>query len=104
VNIGCAALDCVQQHLVDETHNWRVLDFVASVVLIFVLLAADIEIFEIEIVVIEAAHAGVDGFDRLDDPILQFVLLDDNRVDAEAGRELDVIDGLQVGRIGNTEE
>ena len=47
---------------------------------------------------------GVDGFDRFGDALLELVLLDDDRIDAQARLELDVVDGLQVGRIGDAEE
>ena len=65
---------------------------------------ADIEILEVEIVVVQAAHAGVDGFDRLADAFFQLVLFDDDRVDAQRGGELDVVDGLQIGWVGNAEK
>ncbi len=104
MNVGCAALDCIEQHLVDESDDRSILDFVARVILVLLFGAADVEVFEIEIVVVEATHAGVDRLDRLDDAILQFVLLDNDRVDTEAGCELYVVDSLQVGRIGDAEK
>ena len=36
--------------------------------------------------------------------LLQLVVLDDDRLDAEAGLELDLVDRVQVGRIGDRQE
>ena len=36
--------------------------------------------------------------------LLQLVVLDDDRLDRQAGLELDLVDGVQIGRVGDAEE
>jgi len=104
VNIRGATLDRVEQHFVDEAHHRRILDIVALNVFFFLVDAANVEVFEIEIIVLEIAHARVDGFDGLVDLLLELVLLDDDRVHTQARREFDVVNGLQVGRVGDAKK
>ena len=72
--------------------------------LALVIVTTDIEILEIEVVVIETPHTRIDGVYRFADALFEFVLFDDNRVDAQTGRELYIVDRLQVGRIGYSQE
>ena len=105
MNIRGAALDRIQQDLVDEADDRRVLDIVTGdAVFVFFLAAGYVEVLEIEIVVVERRHRRVDRFEGLGDALLELGLLDDDRVDPQAGLELDLVDGLQVGRVGNPEE
>ncbi len=53
------------------------------------------------LIVAEAGHRGVGLLHRLVDELLQLVVFDHDRIDAQAGLELDLIDGVQVGRIGD---
>ena len=69
-----------------------------------ILFVADIEVLEVEVVVCEVRHGRVDRLDCLGDPFLELVLLDHDRVYAQAGLETDIVDRLQVGRIGDAEE
>ena len=103
MDVGCAALDRVEQDLVDEAHDRRVLDVIPRDI-VFFLFVANFEVFKIEIVVLEATHAGVDGLNRFVDAFLELILLDDDRIHPQAGRELDVVDRLQVGGVGNAKE
>ena len=105
VDVGRAALDRVQHNLVDEAHH-RCIVYIAGRDLFgkFVFAAGDVEALEIEIVLVEIRHRRVDRFQGPVDDLVQLVLLDHDRVDAEAGLELDLVDRLQVGRIGDTEE
>ncbi len=68
------------------------------------LFGAYIEVFQVEVVIAQIGHRRVDGLDRLGNALLELVLLDDDRIDAQAGLELDVIDRLQIGRVGDAEE
>src|ERR1700691_5742795 len=107
VHIRGAAADRIQQHLVDETHDRRILDVVARDVVAECLAAAaaDFERLEIDsIIVAQAWHLGVELLDRLVELALQFVVFDDNRLDRHAGLELDLVDGVQIGRVGDSQE
>ena len=104
MHVRSTALDRIEQDLVHEADDGRVFDVVLVDVIGGFLLSGDIEILEIEIVVSQVGHGRVDGLDRLGNPLLELVLLDDHRVDPQAGLELDVIDRLEVGRIGDAEE
>ena len=104
MDVGSAALDRVQQHLVHEANDGRILDVIPVFFLASLFLPADIEILEVEVIVGEPRHAGVDGLDRFADAVVELVLLDDHRVDAEARGEANVIDCLKIGRVRNTQE
>ena len=69
-----------------------------------VFFAADVEVFQVEVIFAQVRHRSVDRFDRLGNSFLKLVLLDDDRVDPQAGLELDVIDCLEIGRVDNAEE
>ncbi len=101
VNIRSAAADGIQHDLVDEAHDRGVFDIVASDLLVELVLAAgDFKGFQIDVRVIgERRHLVVDLLERLVDRLLELVVLDDDGFDAEARLELDLIDGVQVGRI-----
>ncbi len=94
-----ATLDGVEQHLVDEAHH-RCVVHLGGVLGEF-LLRADLEIVEVlEIRRLHAAEARVgrrEGF--LDGPG-EFVLLDQHRLGVGADVELDLVERLQVGRVG----
>ena len=104
MNIRRATLDRVEQYLVDETHHRRVFNVVSADFFVLLLFAGDIEIFEIEIIIGEITHRRVDRFEGFDDAFFKLVLLDHHRVDAQACLELDVVDGLQVGRVSDAKE
>ncbi len=71
-----------------------------------VVAAGDVEILEIEpgFVFGELRHDRVGLLGGLVDGLLQLVVFDDDGLDAEAGLELDLVDGVQIGGIGNREE
>ena len=106
VDVRCALLDGVQQHLVDEADDGRVFDVVARdrVAGELVVAGHDIEVLEVEIVLGETRHRRVDLLERLADGLLELVVLDHDGFDAEAGVELDLVDRVQVGRIRDREE
>ena len=67
--------------------------------------AADLERVEVDrLVVAEARHLGVELLDRLVELALQLVVLDDDGLDRKTGLELDLVDGVQIGRVGDTQE
>ncbi len=105
MHVRGALLDGVEQHLVDEADDRRVFDVVARDALLQLLLAgADLEVLQVEVVLGHRRHRGVDLLDGLGDGQLELVVLDDDRLDAEARGELDLVDGMKVGRIGDREE
>ena len=53
MDIRGAALDRIQQDLVDESNDRSVLDIVTGNVVLFLVARADIEVLEIEILIIE---------------------------------------------------
>ena len=68
-----------------------------------VVAAGDFEALEVDAFVV-APRLGiwrVDLLDGLVDGLLQLVVFDDDGFDAEAGLELDLVDRVQVGRIGD---
>jgi len=107
VHIRGAAADRIQQHLVDEAHDRRILDVVARDVVadLVAVAATDFERLEINrIIVAEARHLVVGLLDRLVEFALQLVVFDDNRLDRHAGLELDLVDGVQICRVGDPQE
>jgi hypothetical protein len=52
----------------------------------------------------EVRHLGIDLLQRLVEQPLQLVVLDHDGLDGHAGVEFDLVDGMQVGRIGDAEE
>src|SRR6185437_2092060 len=107
VNIRGAAANGVQHHLVDEPDDGRVFDIVATGALVIELLfAADgFEGVQIHALLFrEGGYLVVDLLDGLVDGLLQLVVLDDDGLDAEARLELDFVDRVQVGRVGDRQE
>ncbi len=106
MDIRGAAADGVQQHLVDETHDGRVFNIVPRDIAADLIVATGyFQRLEIDaFLVAEVGHGGVDLLDGLVEHLLKLVVFDDDGLDAETGLELDLIDGVQVGRIGDAEE
>ncbi len=106
VNIRCALLDGVEQDLIDEAHDRGVLNVVAPErVRIGVFVAArDFEILEIEVVIGQARHGRFGLIHGFADGHLQLVVLDHDELDAHRGLEANLIQGVQIGRIGNGQE
>jgi len=94
VHVGRTAFDCVQKNFVDEADDRGGFDVVLRYVFLLFVGTHNVEVFEIEIVVLERRHAGIDGLERLVDTFLELVLLDDHRIDTQAGLEFDVINSL----------
>ena len=101
MDVRRAALNCIEQNLVDEAYDGRVFDVVALDVFFLGLLARDVEALEVEIVVsAEVTEGCIDGLDGAIDTFLELVLFDDDRVDSKRRLELDFVDRRQVGRVG----
>ena len=99
-------LDGIEQDLIDEPDDRRVFDVVAAERFrIRVLVAAgDFEILEIEVIVGQARHDRFGLIDGLVDRRLELVLLDDDELDAHRGLEADLVQRVQIGRIGDGQE
>ena len=105
VNIRCAALDRIQQNLVDEADDRGIFDVILGDAIFFLIATvADVQVLKIEILIIEARHGRIDLLERLADALHELRFLDHHRIDAQAGLELDVIDRLQVGRVRDAEK
>ena len=101
MHVGRTAFDCVQKNFVDEADDRGGIDVVLRYVFLLFDTARNVEVFEIEIVVLERRHAGIDCLERLVDTFLELVLLDDHRIDTQAGLELHIVDSLQIRRVCN---
>src|SRR5690606_12408218 len=101
MNVRCPPLDSVQHHLVDEPYDGGVGDVRAGDISAhgLVVAAGHLEVFEIEILLLEARHRRIDGFDGSRYPSLQLVLLNDDWLDTESRLELDLVKRVQIGRV-----
>ncbi len=66
--------------------------------------AGDFEIFQIQVVVRQRRHLRVDLLHGLAGDLLQLVVFDHHRFDRQAGLELDLVQRVQVGGIGDGHE
>ena len=70
-----------------------------------VLAAGDLQRVELHAVVVaEVRHLLLGALDGLVDELLQLVVFDHHGIDAQAGLELDLVDGVQVGGVGHAKE
>ncbi len=69
-----------------------------------VIAAGDLEILEIEVIVGQARHDRFGLIDGLVDRRLQLVVLDNDELDAHGGLKADLVEGVQIGRIGDRQE
>ncbi len=103
MQVGRAALDRVQQHLVDETHHGRVVGVLAADgILLGVVDRLDVQAVEVGIA--HAFQARTCGFEELLDGVAEFIVLHQDGFGGQAGAELDVIDGLVISRVGDAHE
>jgi hypothetical protein len=100
VDVRSAAAYGIQQHLVDEAHDRGVFDIIPPDLTAALLVAAcNLQRLEIHaLLVAEVRHGRVDLLDGLVEQFLQLVVLDHDGLDAQAALELDLIDGVQIGR------
>ena len=105
VDIRSAALDGIEQDFVDKADNWRVFNIVARDVILLVIIAGRLRDSRDRN---RRRPMTTWMYRRLRAPLLMRSsskrLIDNDRIDAEAGLKLDVIDRLQVRRIGNAQE
>ena len=105
VDVRCATLDRIEHDLVDEPDDGRVFDVGPLDALVDgVLVGRDLEAVELEIVAGKFRHRRVDLLQRPREQLVELVLLDDDRLDRQARGELDLVDRVEVGRIGDREE
>jgi hypothetical protein len=105
VDIGSAALDRVDEHLVDELDDRRV--FVRRRIvagrLALVVARAELEVFE-AFGVVEPLDDGRGRVECLLDRALDLLLVDQDRFDDVVRLELDLVERMEVRRIGNADE
>ena len=106
MDVRGAALDRVEHHLVDEADDRCVVDGVGTLRVLGIAIVAvdDVEAVHLEIVASQVRHGRIDLLERLREQLRQLVLLDDDGFDGEAGRELDLVQRMQVRRIRNRDE
>jgi GAF domain-containing protein len=105
VDIRGALVDGVEQDLVDEADDRRIIDLVAAdIAASLVVLARDIQVLEIEIVAAEPLEGRVERLGQLHQLGVELVVLDDDRLDAHARGELDLVDRIQPGRVRYADE
>ncbi|MDT4806976.1 hypothetical protein FQZ97_398160 [compost metagenome] len=103
VQVGGAAADGVQQHLVDEAHHRGIVGVHATwgVLLVFV---DRLDVHAIQVNISEVLHAAAGGVEELLDGIAQLVVFDQDGLGVQAGAELDIGNGLVVGGVGDAHE
>ena len=104
VDVRCAGLDGVEQHLVDESDDRRVVGGARHVRFVVVVL---LEGLHVEVV--EVGLAGIEERlfllgEELIDEGRELVFLDQDRLGVHARVELDLVERLQVRRIGDGDE
>ena len=106
VDVRGAAPDRIQHHLVHEADDGRVVDIraLAEIGRDCLFARADIESVHLEVLVRELGHGRVDLLERLGDELGELVLLDDDRLDGIASRELDLVQRVKVGRVRHRDE
>src|SRR5690606_39879587 len=93
-----ALLDRIQQHLVDEAYNGRFIGLAAFLTLLIIGNGLDLQTVQVSIThVIEAAGGAIQ---ILVDSCTELVVFDNDCVSHKPGIELDVAEGLLVGRVG----
>ena len=106
MDVRGAAPDGIQHHLVHEADDGCVVNVgaLADIARYCLLAGADVEGLHIEVFVRELGHGRVDLLERLCDELGELVLLDDDRFDGITGRELDLVQRVEVGRVRHRNE
>ena len=106
MDVRGAAPDRVQHHLVHEADDGCVVNVgaLADIARYCLLARADIEGVHLEVFVRELGHGRVDLLERLGDELGELVLFDDDRLDGITGRELDLVQRVEVGRVRHRHE
>ncbi|MNX81644.1 hypothetical protein D3C86_1133390 [compost metagenome] len=103
MQVGRTAPDRVEQHFMDEAHHRRVIGILADDgVLTLVIDGLDVQAFEVDIG--HVFQAGPMGVEELLDGVAELVVLHEDGFGRKPGTELDVVDGLVIGRVGNPHE
>ena len=71
--VGCAPLDGIEQHLVDETDDRCVFDIVPGYVVALLLAGSNLEILEVEIVVFQPGAEISDGGTKPEDGAIRWI-------------------------------
>jgi len=96
MDVGRATANGIEHHLVDEAHDRGVFDIVTRDLVVKVILAGrNLEAFQVDIGIIrQRRHLVVDLLECLVEGLLELVVLDDDRLDAEARAEPDFVDRM----------
>lgn len=103
MQVGGAAFDRIEQHLVDESHHRRIVGVLSADGVLLVV----VDRFDIEAVEIDVGHVfetGAMGVEEFFDGIAELVVLHQDGFGAQPGAELDVVDCLVIARVGNSHE
>ena len=101
MDIGCALVDGVEEYLVDETDHRGIIDIGVGDIgagRLFIA-AADIQIIQVRIH--EVGHGGIHDIERSFNRPVEFFLLNQHGLRVDAGMELELVNGGEVGRVGN---
>ncbi|MCY1297683.1 hypothetical protein D9M70_471340 [compost metagenome] len=103
VQVRRAALDRIQQHLVDEAHHRGVVSFLAGHYILLVVVDR-LNIQAVQVDVGEVFHPAVGAFEELLDGFAQLVVLHQDGFGGQPGAELDVGHRLVVAGVGQGDE
>ena len=107
VNIRCTAIYRVDQHLLHVFHDRRIVDFVwrhAAGIVLRLITRAKINVLQRRIVADHLIESGCRAFAETLDQDRELVFFDDNRLDGEPCRKLELGKQLLVGRIGHRQK
>ena len=100
MNVGCAVVDCIEQHFLDELDDRGVVDFLAAC--IFYLGGSFfVEKIEIDVIAADVFQAVFRRFGKFADQRHQLGVFDNNGVYRQTGLEADFVECPQVGRVGD---
>ena len=97
MHIRCAAANGIQQHLIHILDDGRVIYLGGDGLFVFLIAAFSLHSFQTG--VFQVAHGGILAFQVLVDGGAELGVIYQNRVCAQAGVELDLVQRLQVGRV-----
>ena len=99
MHIRGAAIDRIEQDLVDEAHDRRGLGVRTCDVVGFLGVFAIVEVDVLKVFVADIQRRRFDGAEGGVDEIAELVVLDQHRLGSQPRIELDLVQTLQVGRV-----
>ncbi|MCY1351507.1 hypothetical protein D9M68_438640 [compost metagenome] len=103
MQVGGAAADGIQQHLIDEANYRRIVGIYAARA-VFLVVVDRFNVHSIQVNVSKVLHTAVGGVEEFLDGIAQLVVFDQDGLCVQASAELDIGYSLVVGGVGNAHE